>query len=70
MHYTSQDLCDLSISNQRILASALQALRGVEARLKLLAARTGLSYTLTTISHEREVRVATAHDVTVAGHPG
>jgi len=50
--------------------SISQALRGVEARLKLLAARAGLSYTLTTVSHEREVRVATSHDVTVAGHPG
>jgi len=39
--------------------SISQALRGVEARLKLLAARAGLSYTLTTVSHEREVRVAT-----------
>lgn len=42
-----------------------QALRSVEARLNLLAARAGLSYTLTTHSHERAVRVTASHGVTL-----
>ena len=52
------------------MLSRRQALKGVEARLKLLAARGGVGYTLTTVTHEREVRVATSSDVTVSGHPG
>lgn len=46
-------------------AGAAQALRSVEARLNLLSARAGLSYTLTTHSHERAVRVTASHGVTL-----